>query len=249
MPNAPYLDASVRWRIQSGQVALREPRYREVAAFLTEVGLATEVLRLIGSGKEADVYLGRDGSSLVAVKVYRTYRTVNQVGRTMKLDAIGHLASWEFELLHYAWSDGAPVPRPIRREEHAFSMQYLGNLDRPAPRLKDVVDIDMAALAPRVVGGVERLVEAGVVHTDLSPYNILVDRMTPWIIDVGKCLRVDRLGAPPWLKVHQAGEALAAGARHLARFFGSRGVPLDPSELLARWGQRIERFGRFDPVG
>jgi RIO kinase 1 len=245
MPNDPYLDASVRWKIQSGQALLREPRYREVAEFVTESGLATDVLRMIGSGKEADVYLARDGPTLVAVKVYRTYRTANQVHRTMKLDAIGHLASWEFELLTYAWSDGAPVPRPRRREENAFAMQYLGTVDRPAPRLKDVTGIDMEALAPRVVAAVERLVEAGVVHTDLSPYNILVDRLTPWIIDVGKCLRVDRLGAPPWLKAHQARDALDAGARHLARFFAGRGVRLDAPTLVERWGEKIERFGRF----
>jgi RIO kinase 1 len=249
MPNDPYLDASVRWKIQTGQAVLREPRYREVVDFVTDSGLATEVLRLIGSGKEADVYLARDGTTLVAVKVYRTYRTANQVHRTMKLDAIGHLASWEFELLNYAWSDGAPVPRPIRREEHAFAMQYVGSVERPAPRLKDVSGVDMDALAPRVVAAVERLVEAGVVHTDLSPYNILVDRSSPWIIDVGKCLRVDRLGAPPWLKVHQAREALTAGAQHLARFFAGRGVRLDAEALFARWSHRIERFGMFDPAG
>ena len=60
MPNTPYLDASVRWKLKSGAIAFREPRTAEVAAQLLDCGLVTEVLGTIGAGKEADVFLARD---------------------------------------------------------------------------------------------------------------------------------------------------------------------------------------------
>jgi len=242
MPNDPYLDASVRWKIKTGQAQLHEPRYRDVAAAIEDCGVATEVVRLIGSGKEADVYLGLDGTVPVAIKVYRTYRTANHVGRAMKLDSIGHLAAWEYDLLVYVYRDGARVPRPIRRVEHMFSMQYLGSPEAPAPRLRDVLDEPMEPLARRTVEAVEHLVGSGVVHTDLSPYNILVDRGEPWIIDVGKCLRVDRLGSPPWVTLHRARAAIEAGARALAKFFASRGVAVDADATAQRFFRQIERY-------
>ena len=246
MPNDPYLDASVRWKIRAGQTRTSEPRYREMAASLLDAGLATEVLRKIGSGKEADVYLCRDDRELVAIKVYRTYRTSHSVARDMKLDAIGHLAAWEYDMLVYAYRDGAPVPRPGRRDENTFSMQFLGTEAAPAPQLKDVVDTDLDGLADRTMRAVARLAESGVVHTDLSPYNILVDRGTPWIIDVGSCLRVDRLGSPPWLTAWKAREALTAGARHLARFFEIRGATIDVEGFVGSLMQRIDRYGILD---
>jgi RIO kinase 1 len=246
MPNDAYLDSSVRWKIQSGRARTSEPRYREIASDLLDAGLATEVLRQIGAGKEADVFLCLDRSTLIAVKVYRTYRTSHAVSRSMKLDAIGHLAAWEYDMLVYAYRDGAPVPRPIRREENAFAMQYFGTAEAPAPQLKDVRSDAIGPLAERTFRAVERLAEAGVVHTDLSPYNVLVDRGEPWIIDVGSCLRVDRLGMPPWLNARKARDALEAGARHLGRFFAAQGADVDLEEFVGRLMQRIDRYGILD---
>ena len=246
MPNTPYLDASVRWKIRSGLTHSSEPRYREMAATLLDSGLATEVLRKIGSGKEADVYLCRDGGRLQAVKVYRTYRTSHRVARNMKLDEIGHLAAWEYDMLVYAYRDGAPVPRPGRRDENAFSMQYLGSLEGSAPQLREIVGEDLGELAEKTFRAVERLAEAGVVHTDLSPFNVLIDGGEPYIIDVGSCLRVDRLGSPPWLTAFRAREALQAGAGHLARFFSDRGTDVDLDEFVGRLMGRIDRFGILD---
>jgi serine/threonine-protein kinase RIO1 len=246
VPNDPYLDASTRWKIRNGQTVQRELRYSEVVESLLDSGLVTEVLRAIGSGKEADVYLARDGGRLVAVKVYRTYRTSNKVGREMKLDQIGHLVSWEYDMLAYAWRDDAPVPRPYRREENAFSMQYLGTVDTPAPRLQDAKVTDYRGLADRVLEAVEALATAGVVHTDLSPYNILLEGTTPWIIDVGSCLRVDRLGAPPWLKLHHARTALDHGAATLARYFQKHDVRIDEADFVRRVMGPLDRYGILD---
>lgn len=243
MPNDPYLDASVRWRIRSGATRSAEPTYRETAESLLDAGLATEVLRKIGSGKEADVYLCRFDRELRAVKSYRTYRTSHTIHRSMKLDGIGHLAAWEYDLLVYAYRDGAPVPRPICRDEHRFAMEFLGSEDRPAPQLRNVAPEEVPALAAPTMAAVERLAEAGVVHTDLSPFNVLVVDRRPVLIDAGSCLRVDRLGSPPWLTAFRAREALTDGARRLARFFGAQGGVVDVEEFVARLMARIDRFG------
>ena len=126
MPNTEYLDASVRWKLKSGAIAFREPRTAEVAAQLLDCGLVTEVLSTIGAGKEADVFLARDGPRVVVAKAYRLYRTSNRSRGAVKADGMAHLAAREFELLGYAWAHRAPVPEPIQREENAFSMEYVG---------------------------------------------------------------------------------------------------------------------------
>src|SRR5437879_12680280 len=67
MPNPPYLDASVQWRINSGQLSLEEPDYRSVVEAILSAGLATEVVGLISAGKEANVYLARYNGAPLAI--------------------------------------------------------------------------------------------------------------------------------------------------------------------------------------
>jgi serine/threonine-protein kinase RIO1 len=69
MPNDPYLDASVAWRIKTGNLEFREADYQTTARTITESGLATEVVGLISTGKEVDVYLTRYCGAPIAVKV------------------------------------------------------------------------------------------------------------------------------------------------------------------------------------
>jgi len=57
MPNDPYLDASVAWRIRTGNIDFHESGYRQTVQSILENGLATGVDGMISSGKEADVYL------------------------------------------------------------------------------------------------------------------------------------------------------------------------------------------------
>ncbi|MCI4372283.1 MAG: phosphotransferase [Thermoplasmata archaeon] len=243
MPNTPYLDASVRWKLKSGSIAFREPRTAEVAAQLLDNGLVTEVLGTIGAGKEADVFLARDGNRLVVAKSYRLYRTSNRSRGAVKADGMGHLASREFELLGYAWAHRAPVPEPFQREENAFTMEFVGDGDGPAPQLRRTQLDAPADFARELLRGIDDLAHAGVVHTDLSPFNILVHRGHPVIIDLGKGLRVDRLGASPWIRLSEARTALEHALETLRRYFARYDVPFETEGITAQILRDIDRFG------
>ncbi|TLZ69472.1 MAG: hypothetical protein E6K14_09340, partial [Methanobacteriota archaeon] len=219
MPNDPTLDASVRWRIDHGTIELRERGYRGTADAILDAGLATEVRRLISAGKEADVYLCAYNGAPLAVKAYRLYRTSHRGGRPIKVDTMSWLAAREFEMMRQAWKGGAPVPAPARRAENLLSMRYLGDDDGPAPRLHDVELDSPEAFLRAVLEAVGALGRAGIVHSDLSAYNILVHEGRPWVIDFSDAIRVDRTGEAPWIRLTRAREALVHGLGALQGYF------------------------------
>jgi len=242
MPNDGYLDKSVHWKVRSGRIGFAEPTHGEVADAILDCGLATEVGQRLGSGKEADVYLCQDADRLIAVKVYRQYRTAHRGGGAIKLESMGHRALAEFDLLDYAWQGGARVPEPGRRIENMFSMQYLGDRESVAPMLQQVRLDDPEPFLDATMTGVEGLAEAGIVHSDLSPFNILVHHGQPWFIDLAAGLRVDRLGWPPWVRLSEALQAMERGIASLGRYFRRYGLEIDSAELMGRVRVQIDRF-------
>ncbi len=247
MPNSPYLDASVQWRIQAGTLDLHESGYRTTVEAILSSGLATEVVGLISAGKEADVYLGTYNGAPLAVKVYRLYRTSHRGGGPVKVDSMGWRAAHEFEMTRQAWKGGARVPAPARRVENMFSMRYLGDDGGPAPRLQDVRVEEPEAFLARVLDGVEALARAGVVHSDLSPFNILVFAGEPWFIDLAGAIRVDRTGTSPWMRLAEAREALVRGGAALGRYFRRYGCAIDSEGLADRIVASRDRFHVLDP--
>ncbi|UCE81464.1 MAG: hypothetical protein JSV94_03385 [Methanobacteriota archaeon] len=242
MPNDPYLDASVVWRIKSGNLEFKESSYRSVKEAILSSGLATEVIGLISSGKEADVYLCTYRSAPIAVKVYRLYKTSHRGGRPIKLDSLGWLAAREFEMTRQAWKGGALVPAPARRVENMFSMRYLGTDERPAPKLHEIEPSDPSAMMNQVLSGVEGLSHAGVVHSDLSAFNILVHEGRPWFIDLAQAVRVDRTGDVPWQRLHEASVALDRGLNALQGYFDKYGLDVRKDALASRILKSIDKF-------
>jgi RIO kinase 1 len=242
MPNDPYLDASVAWRIKSGNLEFKESDYQSVKEGILSSGLATEVIGLISSGKEADVYLCTYRGAPIAVKAYRLYRTSHRGGRPIKLDSIGWLAAHEFEMTRQAWNGGVRVPAPARRVENMFSMRYLGSEDRPSPRLSDCEPDDPAAMLDEVLTGVEELARAGVVHSDLSAFNILVHEGRPWFIDLAEAIRVDRTGDVPWKRLQEASAALDRGLSALQGYFGRYGLRIEKDPLTHRIVKSLDKY-------
>jgi serine/threonine-protein kinase RIO1 len=151
MPNDPYLDASVVWRIKSGTIDLHEAGYRSTQEAILTSGLATRVESLISAGKEADVYLATYNGAPIAIKVYQLYRTSHRGGGPIKLDSTGWLAAREYEMTRQAWKGGARVPAPRLQDV---------DLEEPKEFLEDVLE------------GMEGLARAGIVHKDMSAFNI-----------------------------------------------------------------------------
>jgi serine/threonine-protein kinase RIO1 len=243
MPNDAYLDSSVQWRIKAGTLDFHEAGYRSTVEAILSAGLATEVVGLISAGKEADVYLCRYKGAELAIKAFRLYRTSHRGGGPIKADSIGHLAAHEFEMTYKAWKGGVPVPTPARRVENMFSMRYLGDADGPAPRLKDVGLDNPKEFLELTLAGIEAMAKAGVVHGDLSAFNILVLEGRPWFIDFSEAVRVDRTGMAPWMRLTKAGDALTHGLEALQSYFRRYDLTVDIKPFVERFVASLDKFG------
>jgi len=243
MPNDPYLDASVVWRIKSGTIDLHEAGYRSTREAILSSGLATSVESLISGGKEANVYLATYNGAPIAVKVYRLYQTSHKGGRPIKLDSMGWLAAREYEMTRQAWKGGVRVPTPARRVENMFSMRYLGDEHGPSPRLQEVDLEKPHEFLGKVLAGLEQLAHAGIVHTDMSAFNILVHEHEPWFIDLSEALRVDRTGEAPWRRLEAASAALTNGLKALQVYFRRYDIVIDPEPFVSRVVGSLDKFG------
>jgi RIO kinase 1 len=84
-------------------------------------------------------------------------------------------ASREFDVLCELWSAGLPVPYPAWRFGTDLRLEYIGDDDSAAPRLVAArLDREQAAVAlDQVLAVADTMLQLGIVHGDLSPYNVL----------------------------------------------------------------------------
>src|SRR5437016_9925879 len=175
--------------------------------------------------------------------VYRLYRTSHRGGGPVKQDSMGWRAAHEYEMMRQAWKGGVRVPTPARRVENRFSMRYLGTDEGPAPRLKDVVLEDPKGFLDRVLDVIRRLIGAGVVHGDLSAFNVLVHEGEPWVIDFSEAIRVDRAGSSPWVHLTEARAALESGLAALQVYFRRYDLRIDIAACANELVESLDRFG------
>ncbi|MFM4964151.1 PA4780 family RIO1-like protein kinase [Aeromonas bivalvium] len=177
---------------------------------LVDDGLVDEVISRLMSGKEADVYVVRCGEEIRCAKVYkeaakRSFKqaVVYQEGRKVrnsrsqrameKGSRYGrrqHEEVWqntEVDALFKLAAAGVRVPTPYVCLDGVLLMELItdgeGNV---APRLNDVALSPVQARADhdKVIGYVVRMLCAGLIHGDLSEFNVLVDDQGPVIIDL-----------------------------------------------------------------
>ena len=177
---------------------------------LVEEGLIDEVIGQLMSGKEATVYVVRCGEEIRCAKAYkevdqRSFRknVSYQEGRKVKNSRQARAMekgsrygrkmqeevwqSAEVDALYRLAAAGVRVPRPHLCFEGVLLMDLVLDADgNAAPRLNDVELSEELALEYHalLINQVVRMLCAGIIHGDLSEYNILVGETGPVIIDL-----------------------------------------------------------------
>lgn len=185
---------------------MRQP---ESLAALIDLGLIEEVVRPLMSGKEAQVYLVVSEGELRVAKVYRTAqnRTFRQraeytEGRAVrntrtqramsKRSAYGRAqdeASWrsvEVDTIYQLSAAGVRVPEPHHFVDGSLVMELVTDADgNPAQRLADLTigPVEAGAVFATLLSSVTKMLCAGVVHGDLSAFNVLMGHDGPVLID------------------------------------------------------------------
>lgn len=203
-------------------------------------GLIDTVEFPISTGKEANIFYALDpeGGPLV-VKVYRTatadFKGIDRYilgdprfprRRSTTRDIIYTWARKEYLNLRMAHEAGVPVPEPREQFRNVLAMEYVGDEERPAPELRHVRLRAPRRFLEEVLDACAALYEgAGLVHGDLSEYNILVRDGHPVLIDLGQAMLLRHPRSP---------ELLARDVNNLARYFQRLGIKTSDDECWRR---------------
>ncbi|TDP72675.1 RIO kinase 1 [Roseateles toxinivorans] len=220
---------------------------------LIEEGLIDTVVRQLMSGKEATVYVVRCGEDTRCAKVYKeaTERSFRQavdytenrkvknsrqaraMAKGTKFGREASEAAWqsaEVDALYRLAAAGVRVPKPYNFCDGVLLMELVTDeAGDAAPRLNDVLFTAEEARTHHasLLGEVVRMLTAGVVHGDLSEFNILLSHDGPVIIDLPQA--VDAAGN------NHAQRMLLRDVNNLRDFFGG----FAPDLLSTQFGPEI----------
>jgi RIO kinase 1 len=220
---------------------------------LIEDGLIDSVVRQLMSGKEATVFVVNCGDETRCVKVYKeadkrsfrqavdytenrktkNSRQARAMAKGTKFGRESQEKAWqsaEVDALYRLAAAGVRVPKPYNFYEGVLLMELVTDADgNAAPRLNDVEFTPEVArdFHHRLIVEVVRMLCAGIVHGDLSEYNILVGADGPVIIDLPQA--VDAAG-----NNHAAG-MLERDVANLRNYFGR----FAPELLATEYGKEI----------
>jgi RIO kinase 1 len=205
------------------------------------------------SGKEAEVYVVRRGHETLCAKIYKeannrsfrqavdytenrkvkNSRQARAMAKGTKFGRQAQEAAWqsaEVDALYRLAAAGVRVPKPYNFLEGVLLMELVAGADGDAaPRLNDSVFTEAEALAhhARLIQEVVRMLCAGVIHGDLSEFNILLAADGPVIIDLPQA--VDAAGN------NHAQRMLLRDVANLRDFFGR----FAPELLQTHYGPEI----------
>jgi RIO kinase 1 len=220
---------------------------------LIEDGLIDGVVRQLMSGKEAMVFVVRCGEDTRCAKVYkeankrafrqavdytenrktRNSRQARAMAKGTKFGRQAQEAAWqsaEVDALYRLAAAGVRVPKPYSFHEGVLLMELVTDAEgNAAPRLNDVSFTEEEALMHHhnLMREVVHMLCAGVIHGDLSEFNILVGANGPVIIDLPQA--VDAAGN------NHARAMLARDVNNLTSYFGQYA----PTLLTTQYAEEI----------
>lgn len=220
---------------------------------LVENGLVDEVITQLMSGKEAQVYIVRSGDAIQCAKVYKEaaqrsfknaaqYQEGRSVRNTRRARAMSKRTQYgqkeqeeawlsaEVDALYLLAKAGVRVPEPYCFVDGVLLMELVTDAEGyAAPRLNDVTLTQEQAveLHAQLMREIVRMLCAGLVHGDLSEFNVLLAETGPVIIDLPQA--VNAAGN------NNASRMLARDVANMTHYFGR----FAPALLTTQYGKEI----------
>jgi len=217
----------------------------------TSTGHVLEVVEQIRSGKEATVYRVMFDGTMLAMKVYtdperrdfnnadaylqnKFYKTRSHTRAVAKGGKFGKKLrheNWikrEFFLLENVFGLGASIPEPVAHIGSAILMEFIGDEQAAAPPMSEVHLNEKQAQSAfdKIVKSMKIFWDAGIVHADLSAYNVLWWKNQPVIIDFPQS--IDRRTHPDSLSL------LERDVMNVAKYF-QKYFDVDCYELMKKF--------------
>ncbi len=221
----------------------------------------------VSRGKEAIVFhaLG-DADEELAIKIYKLstsnfnamldYIIGDPRFTHIKKDRRSVVFTWarkELKNLKRAYNAGVPVPRPIACINNVLIMEFVGKGGIAAPRLRDIPpellvrDFELDELLKLIISYLKTLYkDAGMVHADLSEFNILMqgyeggeEEVKPVLIDLGQALLLEHPNADAFLR---------RDVENILLFFNRLGLKCSVEEMI-RWIKNGDNAVSQDTTG
>jgi len=206
---------------------------------LLNKGTLKTVESFANEGKESAVLSAKSASDeWLAVKIYRTkycdfktmwqYLAGDQRFAGIKKNRLAVVFNWcrrEFKNLKIAYKAGVSCPEPIDFKENVLVIGFIGEDGKLAPRLIDLTfsKEDARIVYEDLIVQIKKLYAAGLVHTDLSAYNILFfDKL--YMIDFSQAVQLNH---------PRAAEFLIRDIKNISSYFKKFGVQTEDEQELA----------------
>lgn len=192
----------------------------------------------ISIGKESNVFsaIKKDGTR-VMVKIYRLetcdfnrmFDYIKDDPRYTKIrkgkrNIVFTWVQREFRNLIKAREAGVNVPTPMTFSNNVLVLEFVGENEYIAPKLKDGIPKNPRDFFDKIILNMKKLQKVGLVHADLSAFNILNWDEKPVFIDFSQCSTIES---------SRANEYLERDIRNVCNFFRKNGLVLDESKVKA----------------
>ena len=169
-------------------------------------GIIDEIHGVVNAGKEARVYWGKDNQgNELAIKIYLTSSAEFKKGMIpyiegdprfvhIRRDTRSLIYTWaqkEFKNLQRAKEAKVNVPEPLAIEKNVLIMKFIGKNGVRAPLMKEICLEDSEKTFRLLLTYLKRLYrKGGLVHADLSEYNVMIWKGRPVIFDVAQSVLI-----------------------------------------------------------
>ena len=199
---------------------------------LESEGYFIEMRSPISTGKESNVFsaITKDGN-YICVKIYMINasdfrRMYNYIGADKRFEGLQKkrrqiIYAWaqrEYRNLILAYQAGINVPKPIAVKENVLLMEFIGDNGKAAKLLKNDLPKDMKKFSDDLTKDFKKLHKIGLIHGDLSEFNILNYNNKPVIIDFSHGVRLD---------YPNANDLLNRDIENLKKYFKKHNINLD----------------------